>query len=1350
MSDSEYTPGNEEYAVKTKKTRKLAKPMTKESFSEEEKYTIKATRTRKPTKPATLRDASNITTLESSDEEKYTVKATKSRQQPKQTTQVTLKDTSVTDVLEIDHSSNEVVKPKSRKKAKKSTLSALKDSSSALESSDKEKYIVRPTKSRRQPKQTIQTTLMNLEDTSDILEIDYSPDEEKYNVKPKSRKKAKKSILSTLKDSSNALNFSDEEKYIVKPAKSRQQPKQATRTTLKDTIDVLDTDHSSDEENVKPKSRKQPKQSTLSTLEDTLNALDSLDEEKYIVKPTKSRQKSKQTTLDHDYSFDEEEHIVKATNTRKPSSKTSSNKESSSKASSSKVDKVASKKPVEEVYQKKTQLEHILLRPDTYVGSVQKFTEKLWVYDSDKRAMVYRDVAYVPGLYKIIDEILVNAADNKIRDPTMDTIKVDIDVKSGTISIYNNGNGIPVEIHKEENVYVPELIFGHLLTSSNYNDNEKKVTGGRNGYGAKLTNIFSTEFIVETADSSAGKKYRQIFRDNMSVKESPKISSYSKKEEYTMVTFRPDFQRFNMPNEFDDDIIALLKKRVYDLAGCVKNVKVFLNGERLKIKNFKEYALMYLSGNDDFVDLQSSIIYEEVNQRWEIAFVPSLEGSFRHISFVNSINTTNGSTHVNYIADQIVEKLMAVVTKKAKDAKNIKKNQIKNHMWLFIDCLIENATFDSQTKEHLTLKVSSFGSKYNPSETYYNKLLKSSVIGSILDDVKHKQSKELKKTDGKKIGRIVGIAKLDDANNAGVERANYGIFPLRGKLLNQIFGLKQGKVYNSTDELRYGHLMIMTDQDHDGSHIKGLIINFLDYFFPSLLKVPGFLMEFVTPIVKCIRGSTKKSFFTIPEFTSWMENNDNGKGRKIKYYKGLGTSTSAEAKDYFGDLKTHRKPFKAIQEGERELIDMAFNKKKADDRKEWLKSYEPGTYMNHSVKETTIKDFINKELILFSRADNERSIPNNEIKVSSLAGAVLTDAAYHHGDFSLQGTIITMGLCWFKQHQRSLRSGSIWYKKSRRLIFHPQDDILLTYWGIGTGYSTYIPNYNPQDIVNNLKLMMDGENPVPMKPWYRDFQGRIEQTDKDKYKVCGTIESLNNGSNVRITELPIRVWTQNYKEQVEQWISGTEKVPAWIIGYKENHSTTNVDFTIHLTEEELNNALEEGLEKKFKLITSINTSNMVCFDGNGRIKKYNSAEEILLEFYDYRLEYYRKRKDHMLKVLALEVNQLRNKARFIQMKIDHNLEFEGLRKAEIIKLLESEGFERFGHGKEEKSDDEDQTGNDGDGYNYLMNTKSWSFCKEEAQKLMNKKAEKEKELIVLQKKTPQEIWKEDLDTFLDE
>lgn len=170
-------------------------------------------------------------------------------------------------------------------------------------------------------------------------------------------------------------------------------------------------------------------------------------------------------------------------------------------------------KTIEEMYQKKTQLEHILLRPDTYIGSIEKHTQTLWVYESDR--MVHRPVTFVPGLYKIFDEILVNAADNKQRDPKMDSLKVVIDVEGNCISVCNNGDGVPVEVHQEEKVYVPELIFGHLLTSSNYDDTEKKTTGGRNGYGAKLTNIFSTEFVIETADGRRQKKYKQVQMNNL-------------------------------------------------------------------------------------------------------------------------------------------------------------------------------------------------------------------------------------------------------------------------------------------------------------------------------------------------------------------------------------------------------------------------------------------------------------------------------------------------------------------------------------------------------------------------------------------------------------------------------------------------------------------------------------------------------------------------------------------------------------------------------------------------------------------------------------------------------------------
>ena len=179
------------------------------------------------------------------------------------------------------------------------------------------------------------------------------------------------------------------------------------------------------------------------------------------------------------------------------------------------------------------------------------------------------------------------------------------------------------------------------MISLNYDDSEKKVTGGRNGYGAKLTNIFSTEFIVETTDSSAGKKYHQIFKNNMSITENPKLTSYSKKEEYTMIAFKQDFREFNM-SQFDDDIIALLKKRVYDMVGCVKDVKVFLNNERLKLKNFKEYMQLYLGEQEP----HPTIVYECVSERWEIGALPSPESQFQQVRYFYSLLLNDVENHL--------------------------------------------------------------------------------------------------------------------------------------------------------------------------------------------------------------------------------------------------------------------------------------------------------------------------------------------------------------------------------------------------------------------------------------------------------------------------------------------------------------------------------------------------------------------------------------------------------------------------------------------------------------------------------------------------------------------------------
>ncbi|KAJ3046795.1 DNA topoisomerase 2 [Rhizophlyctis rosea] len=1157
-------------------------------------------------------------------------------------------------------------------------------------------------------------------------------------------------------------------------------------------------------------------------------------------------------------------------------------------------------KTIEETYKKMSQLDHVLKRPDTYIGSVEKEEATLWVVEDGK--MVQRAVSYAPGLYKIFDEILVNAADNKIRDPTMDTIKVDIDKESNTISVYNNGKGIPVEIHAEEKVYVPELIFGHLLTSSNYDDEEKKVTGGRNGYGAKLCNIFSTEFVVETSSEESGHKFRQVYNNNMSKRGAPKLTKPTK-EDFTKITFKPDLAKFKM-TELDDDIVAVMRKRVYDVAGVVRDVKVYLNGERIKVKSFKDYVKLYLesgkeAGEGGSAKGVTSVLYERPNERWEVCFAVSEGGQFQQrqtlfpqISFVNSICTTKGGTHVNNVVDQIVHAATDALKKKDKNL-NPKAHQIKSNIWIFINSLIENPTFDSQTKENLTLKATKFGSKPTLSEEFLKKVMKSGLLENVLTLARAKESQALKKSDGTKRARISGIAKLDDANNAGTKNAqactliltegdsakalaisglsvvgrdNFGVFPLRGKLLNvrdapgstilkneeignikQILGLKQGERYESTKSLRYGHVMIMTDQvrswvesqekgfdvsvvlmwffgvgqDHDGSHIKGLLINLFDHFWPSLLQQPGFLLQFITPIIRVTKGNREVNFYTIPEYENWRESHNDGKGWNVKYYKGLGTSTAADAKKYFSRMDDHLKPFKKMGDEDRGLIDLAFNKKKADDRKEWLKDVTAGTFIDNAVDEISISDFVNKELVLFSMADNVRSIPSlvdglkpgqrkilfscfkrnltkQEIKVAQLAGYVSEHSAYHHGEQSLCSTIVGLAQDYVGSNNLNLLeprgqfgtrlqggkdAAHARYIFTRlpaitRMIFHPSDDKLLAYqneenmsiepeWyipilpmvlvngaeGIGTGWSTSIPNYNPRDIVRNLRRLMDGEDFIQMHPWYRKFKGSIDLVG-DKYKISGKINKIDD-TTLEITELPIESWTQGYKEFLEKMMK-EEGQGFSIRDYKEYHTDTAVHFVVQLTEENMKRAEREGLEGVFKISKWETVGNMVLFGRDGRLRKYAGCREIVEEFYELRLEYYEKRKDWLLAELNREWTKLDNQVRFIQEVIVGDLVVQNRKKADVIEELKERRYVAIEKGKEGDAVEDAALVEEGEGdstkhgYDYLLSMPIWNLTKEKVEKLKEDRDKKLEELEILKATSPKDLWREDLDRFMDE
>jgi len=1102
------------------------------------------------------------------------------------------------------------------------------------------------------------------------------------------------------------------------------------------------------------------------------------------------------------------------------------------------------KKSVEQQYQKKTQTEHILLRPDTYVGSVEKEEGPLWVYNEKKGEMDYRNISYVPALYKIFDEILVNAADNLQRDPKMNCIKVDIDVKKGRIKVWNNGRGLPIQIHKKHKVFVPELVFGHLLTGDNFGDSEKRVTGGRNGFGAKLTNIFSKRFSMETAEK--GKKYSQEWNNNMSKKSKPQIKKHTG-EMFTSVEFWPDLSKFGM-KDLEADVVALMQKRVHDIMGTSGGkCKVFLNGKALKIKHFEDYCSWYHNG--------SGHAYAQIGKRWQVLVGRSDGDGFQQCTYVNHISTPKGGTHVEYVLQQLVDAVISRASKQNKGGPEIKKVHVKNHLWLFINCLVENPAFSSQTKETMTLKSSMFGSTCTLSKSFLDEILDNTgIIDAVVAEANAKQTINLDKMASSAVRgkRVLGVAKLEDANDAGgnhskdctliltegdsakalavsglsvIGRDKYGVFPLRGKLLNvrdtsqkqigdnkeimsiiKILGLSFGKKNPQISDLRYGRVMIMADQDFDGSHIKGLLINFFHCWWPSLLSgSKPFIQEFVTPIVKARKGDEVIQFFTQTEYEIWKKKNDGGRGYKIKYYKGLGTSTAAEAKEYFGNMEQHSLDFKWNSPADGKLIDMVFNKARADDRKKWMNKYEEGTFVDHSKTKITYQDFISKELCQYARYDLMRSVPSvmdglkptqrkilfasfkkglkSDMKVAQLIGYVAEHSAYHHGEASLGTTIISMAqdfvgsnnvnlLVPSGQFGTRLQGGkdaaSARYIYTRlnpltRMIFSPLDDAILEYqeeegqriepyWyapiiplvlvngaeGIGTGWSTSIPNYNPYEIINNMRAFIKRKKMKTMTPWYRRFTGTIKPSgEKGKLDCIGTYSE--QGRVLQITELPLKKWTQDYKEFLHSLLPGSEKKSKLKIqDVREYHTENTVHFLCRVDHTDTMKAAKEegGIDHAFKLRSTINETNMVLFDHEGKIHKYKNVVEMMVEFAKVRLKYYDLRKKYIVSKLTLEKELLANRARFIAMIIAKKLHINNRKKADICKDLTRLKFRKFGDTAPPRT-----------GFEYLLIMQIASLTWERKLELDSMFKTKSDELTKVKKTTIQQMWLTDLDVL---
>jgi DNA topoisomerase-2 len=622
----------------------------------------------------------------------------------------------------------------------------------------------------------------------------------------------------------------------------------------------------------------------------------------------------------------------------------------------------------------------------------------------------------------------------------------------------------------------------------------------------------------------------------------------------------------------------------------------------------------------------------------------------------------------------------------------------------------------------------------------------------------------------------------------------------------------------------------MTDQDLDGAHIQGLGINLFQIEWPSLTKIPGFIGFMNTPILKARRGAQEVLFYNDGEFEAWKKQFP---GEVVpanwhtKYYKGLGTSTGKEFKEYF----EHKKMVSFVHTGDvsNDRLDMAFNKKRADDRKEWLSNYSREAYLDTSKPSIPYEEFVDRGLIHFSIYDNERSIPNmmdglkislrkilyaafkkgglkTEIKVAQFSGYVSEHSAYHHGEASLNAAIVGMAQSFvgsnninllepngqfgtrIKGGQDSASERYIFTQLNRltRLIYRQEDDAVLSYIdddgqlvepiyyapaipmilvngskGIGTGFSTDIMQHNPLHIIAYIRAMLkdcgSGTADRPdIEPYFKGFKGTVKNISSSdslpKYLIKGTYEIIAD-RKVRITELPIGTWTDDYKEFLEKLMEAPvaadkdkdkDKGGAAPVlkEYSDMSTDSVVDITVTFhpsyphTPKDLQAAIVDAdagtnkLEKLLGLFTTQSTSNMNLFDAHEKLRKYATIYDIIEDYYVERLALYAKRKAAILAQLANELRVLTNRAKYIQEVLDDKLELRRQTKEAIHAKMTAHGYEHI----------------DGDTeFKYLLKMPMDSVSDENVRRLLSERDTKRAEHQGLQDTSIQALWTNDLD-----
>lgn len=602
-------------------------------------------------------------------------------------------------------------------------------------------------------------------------------------------------------------------------------------------------------------------------------------------------------------------------------------------------------------YKKLNEVDHILKRPGILLGSTANADVEKFILTGSKFQL--KPVSYNPGLLKLFDEVISNSVDEHIRSGAVKNIHVDCLPLTQSFRIRDDG-GIPVVKHPVYKTYVPEMIFGELRAGSNFEEgDEVRDTAGMNGIGSKLVNIFSTEFKVTTCDGT--NRYQQSWTDNSKKKTAYMVSASTTKG--TTIEFTPDYDRLRCT--LDDGNLAMIKARVYQVAACNSGINVYFNDRLIRVGRFSDY-----------VDMFTTAAVHDKTDAFEVAVAPAQH--HYQVSFVNGIDTCKGGTHVDYILNQIVTLIRTHISVKHKV--DVRPAIIKQHIALFAKCKIASPMFTSQAKEEMCSEPKNFGATYKPSKAFVNKILSSAIVSNIVSHMKG----EVDKAENAVINQLnkqsinlKSIIKFDDASSknrrvcdliltegdsaaktilSARDPSKVGVFPMKGKFMNvrnfkdsvvaaneefqsicAIMGLKVKQKVENIDQLRFSRIIIATDQDPDGMHIRGLMFNMFNHYWPELFDL-GVICVLSTPLIIATTKKDTHEFFSTAEYKAWSET---APKHTSKYFKGLGTFDTKMFKKYLTD-PSYIVTMSPLDDADRASLAMAFDEDKADVRKVWL------------------------------------------------------------------------------------------------------------------------------------------------------------------------------------------------------------------------------------------------------------------------------------------------------------------------------------------------------------------------------------------------------------------------------